>query len=143
MRPGNDATGDIETQSRPFSYLFGREDGIENALMNLCRDPWSIITDLDTDSRPVMRGADGDRPRACEGIESIVQEVHPDLVELSTVGVQNRKLRVIPALDLDVTHLVVQQGKGHLDPLMKVDLLNWRPIHIGEGFDRVNVMRDA
>jgi hypothetical protein len=138
MRPGNDATGDIETQSRPFAYLFGREEGVENALMDLCRDPWSIITDLDTDSRPVMRGADGDRPRSLKRIQRIVQEIHPDLVELSTVGMQNRKLRVILALNPNIPHLVVQQGQGDLDPFMEIDLLNWCLIHVGEGFDRVN-----
>src|SRR5919199_5565360 len=110
MRPGNDPTDHIETQSRPLTHLFGREERIEDALLYLCRDPWSIICDLHTDSRPVMRGADDDRPRSLKRIQRIVQEIHPDLVELSTVGVQNRKLRVILALNPNIPHLVVQQG---------------------------------
>jgi hypothetical protein len=63
-----------------------REEGVEDASHAGARDPGPVALDLDDDHGVVAVGPHDDRPVAVDGVDGIVDEVAPDLVQLARVA---------------------------------------------------------
>ena len=82
----HDPVADVQAQSRALPDLLGREERIEDAALEFGRDSRSGVTDLDQHTIPVPAGADGQRALAVHGIDGVVDDVGPYLVELAALG---------------------------------------------------------
>lgn len=79
-----------------------------------------------------------------QGIQSVVYEIGPDLIEFASKSRDTRQIRRTVAHDLDaVLPLEPQDGQGGFEGGLHVYLLLRRLIHVGVTFDRVDHLRNT
>ena len=70
---------------------FGGEEWLEDMGLHFRRDAWPVIADLDQYPIQFARGADAQFTLAVHSVDSIVDEVGPDLVQLAAVRADLRQ----------------------------------------------------
>src|ERR1044072_4395067 len=93
----HDAPGNIETETGASADVFGGEERVENPALNLGRNSRAVVAHGDDHAGRVDGGPDAHAPAWC-GVDGIVEQVGPDLIELTTVAVDGRQ----PLRDVDV-----------------------------------------
>src|SRR5512142_2345889 len=74
---------DVETQPGPAAGWLGGVEGLEYPFADLRRHARPIVADLDHDIGVVRARADADLPGSAQGVDRVIQDVRPDLVELA------------------------------------------------------------
>src|SRR6478672_11008019 len=86
----DDAVGDVEAQAGPAADVLGRVERLERSLLHLRAHARAGVTDLDDDGLSVETRRDGEGADAAHGVDGVVDEVGPDLVELARHPVDER-----------------------------------------------------
>ena len=104
---------------RPVPWPTGLvvKNGVEHARPLLGRDPGPVVPDLDAHAVPLPPGAQREPPAVVHGVDGVVDEVRPDLVQLRAGGLDRRQVGVEVADDLDVllAQLVPEQRERALE----------------------------
>jgi hypothetical protein len=86
--PLQETLRDVETKSGALPDAFRREKGLENASLDILRNTGTVVDDL-YDYAIELRTGDYSHVTADRnGVERVVDQIHPDLVELGTNGVR-------------------------------------------------------
>ena len=107
-----------------------REERVEDARLAASAGmPRSVVADLDETRWPWLARAHGDPAASADGVDRVVDQVRPDLVELGPRRLDGRQVGVELAHDLDLlrAQLVRQQRERALEALVDVDRLARRP----------------
>ena len=91
----NDAVADDQAQAGARANRFGGEERLEDAGLDFRRNAGPIIDDFHHQLIPFDEGADADLAGPINGIDGIVDEVGPDLVEFAAMGQDARRGAVI------------------------------------------------
>src|ERR1039458_1640392 len=90
----NDAVGDIEAQPAALAHVLGGEERLEDARLYLGRDAGSVVADLDHDVGAVASRLNSQLAFAVHGIDGVVYQVGPDLVEVAAGGADRKSTRL-------------------------------------------------
>ena len=142
MAVDHDPIDDVEPQARTGAHALGREEGLENSLLNLQGHAWTIVGDLDLDPILGPRRPEQQLALAGHGVDRVVDQVGPDLIQLGAVPGDPWQLGVIVARDGDIAELVPQDHQGAFEPFPNVDLLHGAAIHERVVLDRLDQRRD-
>ena len=100
----DDPVAHVQTETCALADIFGGEERLEDAILDLLGDAGSIVRDLDQQSIAFVGRAElyaaGLVPVG-HGIYGVVYQVRPNLVEFAPVGADAGQTIVIVALDLD------------------------------------------
>ena len=78
----DDPAADVESEACPVADVLRRVEGLEDPGLDVVGDPGAIVGDLDGDGVRVVARPDRDNPVAVDGVDCVVDQVCPDLVEL-------------------------------------------------------------
>ena len=79
----HDALNGIEAEAGALAHFFGGEEGLENVLLDLGRNSRAIVGDLHYCALVIAIGADQKLSLATHGVDGVVDDVGPDLIELA------------------------------------------------------------
>src|ERR671921_1797578 len=102
----DDPVAHVQTETCALADIFGGEERLEDAILDLLGDAGAVVRDLDQQSIAFVGRAE---PYAAglipvgHGIYGIVYQVRPNLVEFASVGGDAGQTIVIVALDLDAS----------------------------------------
>src|SRR5207253_1300487 len=98
-----DAVGDRQAETGPGPDLFRREERVEDALLELGRDPGPRVREGDPDQLVVAARGDPDRLalRIGERVSGVCEQVDEDLLELNRIGDDKQLVGAELELDLD------------------------------------------
>ena len=143
----NDSVDDIETQARAFTDPFGGEERVKDARFYVGRNTGSIVRDFDKHGIVFSPRADAERAAALHGVDSVIYEIGPDLIQFAANGHDLGKVGSIIADDGDAPlELVIHDGEGGLEAVLEIDFLEGALIHKGiflNGFDEIRYARRA
>ena len=109
----------------------GGEEGVEDARPELGRDPGPVVHDLHLDVPPGRPRAQLDRALAAHGVDRVVDQVRPDLVELARVRLDARQIgREVAPMLTPALQLVPEDDQRVLQPLAHVDLLHGSAVEV-------------
>src|SRR5215831_16911629 len=121
----DDAVGDREAEAGSRSDLLRREERVEDALLELPRDPGPAVGEVDPDQLAFSARRDLDRlgARIGEGVARVGEQVDEDLLELDRVAEHDQLVAAEVELDVDRAQpqLLLHQGQRALDHLVDVD----------------------
>lgn len=83
MLVDDDRIAGMETQLRTASRRFGREERVEDAILNVRRDSWTGILDFNSDPSILGRAADFQAAASVHCGNGIVDQIGPDLIQLA------------------------------------------------------------
>ena len=138
MAVDHDPIDDIEPQPGAGAHALGREEGLEDSLLDLQRHARTIVGDLDFDAVLGPRRAERELALASHRVDRVVDQVGPDLVQLGTVTGDARQLRVVVARDGDIAELMPQDHQRAFETFADVHLLQGTAIHEGVVLDRLD-----
>src|ERR687895_1533927 len=121
----DDVVGDMQAKARAYAGSLRGKEGLENARLNLRRYPRSVVDDVDRDD--IFRGecAQNKLSLACYGVDRVVDQVGPHLVELGPVGLYARHVvGIIPRDTNTRVDLGTQEHQGVLQALDHIDFLD-------------------
>jgi len=122
---GHDRVAGREAEAGSFAWLLCREERVEDLCLRRLGDAGSVVLDFDHRPVTVAAGADRDRSRAVHGVDGVVEQVRPDLVQLAAVGRHRERIAVVFAMDVDaVLQFGAQNDERVVEPLVQVDRLN-------------------
>ena len=128
----DDAVADAQAQAGPLPYGLGGEEGLEDALQVLFRNPDAVVFDLDFDGPVARAGPDPDVSLVLNRMECVGQQVHEDLVELARVALDLGNVAVLPVNFDPVLVLIAQEVERHLQRGVQIDLGDCVRIHARE-----------
>src|SRR5215470_5571580 len=83
----------VETESGAVAHALGRKKRLEDARLNLLGDTGAIVGNFNENIFAFARNANPQRPFVLHGIGGIVDEIRPDLIQLTAVGGDLRNVR--------------------------------------------------
>src|SRR5262249_52607124 len=98
----DDPPGEIEPQAGAFTERFGGEERCEDAVDDLVRDAGAVVANLYADHvLGFTLGAQRQRAAAVHGLDRVVDDIGPDLIEIAWVAEQfgQRRVDVLDHLD--------------------------------------------
>src|SRR5579859_876004 len=111
----DDAIDNIESQAGAFADAFGGEEWIEDARHCVRWNARAIVGDFDQDEIVFAGGANGELAVAVHGVGSVINQVGPDLIELTAAGHHFGKIGSVLADDGDaVFEVVIHDGESCL-----------------------------
>src|SRR5208337_4522002 len=132
----DDAPCDVEAQAGAFADVLGRVKGLEGAGRHLRRHARAGVADLDDDVVAFGPGRQPERARAGHGVDGVVDEVGPYLVQLAGVCLDPRDVCAVVTHDRDtVAELVPEHQQGALNAVGHVNVLHRRAVHLRVGLD--------
>src|SRR5678816_1042262 len=97
----DDAPCNVEAESGPLPDFFCGEKRIENPVEHFWRYAFAVVDDLD--HHPVIRGAGFEADvSARRGVYRVVDQVRPDLIQLTAVPLNSRQIVRHAQIDLDL-----------------------------------------
>src|SRR6266487_3719323 len=135
-----------EAEAGAFADGLGGVAGLEDVGADGVGDTWSGVADLDQSAVAVAAGPDRQGAVAVHGVDGVVDQVGPDLIQLARVGEQLWQRAVVVAYHLDACaefELVREHRQGCVEPVMDIDLLQRRPVHLGVLFGFADKPGDA
>src|SRR6266511_1728897 len=132
MAADDDLPRDVQAQAGPFPDLLGGEERLEDAGPDLVGHPGTGVPDLDHDAI-VLDGGGSHRELAVPAhrVGRIVDEVRPDLVQLSGKSRDPRQAAVVVTDDLDVVaELVTEHRQRGIEPFVHVERLERGSVHL-------------
>src|SRR5689334_22853179 len=81
----HDSINRIEPQSRALADWLGREERLEDAILELGRDSGAVVADFHQNASELRCGADYQFALPVHRVDGVVDQVRPDLIELAAV----------------------------------------------------------
>jgi hypothetical protein len=107
-------------------------------------DARPVVLDLHADRAVGPVRPHGEDPGAVHGVDRVVDEVRPHLVELAGVGLDARQALVVLPDDADpALELVVEDDQCVVQALAHVHVLHRRLVHVGVGLEGLDQLDDA
>src|SRR5437762_2562539 len=94
---GHQRVRDGEPEPRSLAHRLGREEGLEDALAELRRDPRTAVGDLDEHAAVLCIRSQADFALSFDRLYRVRQEIHEDLVDLSRIAAGTRDVAVLVA----------------------------------------------
>src|SRR5664280_1730651 len=133
----------IQPQTGPFPYSLGSEERFEDARLNVRRDPRPRISNLDHGTVSFQKGFDSQFTLPVHGIDGVVDDVGPYLVELAAIGVNQQRCGMVIALDgYGFFQLVGHDGQSILQAFGQVDVLHQCLVHVRVLFNSADQVGD-
>src|SRR5437867_4108291 len=124
MSVTNDAVADDQAKAGTGADRFGGEKRFEHVRLHLRRNAGAVVHDFD-DELIVLQGcADTDFARALDGVDRVINEIGPYLIEFAAISHNARHGAIEGPNERDVLQFVTQHGQGALDSFMDVHLLH-------------------
>src|SRR5215471_10175696 len=131
MPSDDDAPADIQPEAGALADGLGREEGLEDPLLNIGGYPRPAVANVDDKLVTVERGPDGQRARSVHRRYRIVDQVGPDLVELAGEARNLRQVTTVVANDSDrIADLAAEHGQRAVQQLVDVDDLIRRTVQL-------------
>src|SRR5579859_1968540 len=138
MPANHDSVGDLQAKTGAAPDRFGCEKGLENTRLDRGGNPRSIVRNLDQDVLILTGSTNPNRPAALKGIDGIINQIRPDLIELAAIDHNTWQTPVIVTLHSNATFELERHDVQRVfQASMDVDILARRLIHVGIGFDRL------
>src|SRR5215211_396582 len=138
----DDVVGDVQAQARADARSFCGKEGFEDARLDLWGYPRSVVDDVDRNDVVLGVGAQSKFSVAINGVDRVVDEVGPHLIELGSVGLYWRHIVGVIALDAYIRiELWTQEHQGVLQALDHIDALDRRLIQIRIRLDGLDDLR--
>src|SRR5215211_2023136 len=138
----DDVVGDVQAQARADARSFRGKEGFEDARLNLRGYPRSVVDDLDHNNAVRTVGAQDEFSVALYGVDRVIYEVGPHLIELGSVGLYRRHIVGVISLDAYIRiELWTQEHQGILQALDHIDALDRRLIQIRIRLDGLDDLR--
>ena len=85
----DDAINGVETESRTFADILRSKKRLEDARLNVCRNPGPVVCDLHHNAIAFAVCTDRDSPVAVtvESIDRIIEQIGPDLIQLAAIRI--------------------------------------------------------
>src|SRR5262249_31710017 len=87
----DDAVDRVQPQSGAFALRFRGEKGVEDAPLDFRRNARPVVNDLDQNVVRFGRGMNPQVSPAVHGVDGVVDQVRPDLIERAAEGVNARQ----------------------------------------------------
>ncbi len=149
----DDAMHDAEAQAGADAYGLGGVEGVEDVGLAVERDAAAVVADADAEVGSVFAvgerflgpRADADAAVLWDGVDGVVEQIGPDLVEAGAVGMEERKVggEVFFEDDLLFAKFVAEDDERGVDAVVDVDGLVLALALVGVGFDRLDEVGDA
>src|SRR5579883_924327 len=143
----NDTLNGIEAKSGTLPNSLRSKERFEDVGPNLRRDSRAIVADLDHHATILPEGADAQLAFTLHGIDRVVDDVGPDLIQLASEGVNQQRNRIIfPLYRNSVLQLMIHDRERIFQALDYVDILDRRLVHVGvflDGADEIGNARCA
>src|ERR1700716_516899 len=97
----DDAIADVQTEAGAVANVLGREERFEDAPLQLGRNSGPGVADLDKDPIVFSGGPNSQRPFPIHGVDGVVDQVGPHLVQLARLGADLGEAPVVVPYDLD------------------------------------------
>src|SRR5579863_7937762 len=91
----HDANGGIQSEAGAIADAFGGEERIENPVLNFRRDAWAVVANLDDHRVELAAGADSQFAVSVHGVDSIVDQVRPYLIQFTAIRADPRQFSII------------------------------------------------
>src|SRR4029453_17353571 len=118
----DDPVRDVETETGALADGFRGEERLEDAGPDVGRGAGGGVFDLDHEAVRVAGGAQGESATARHGVERVVDEVRPDLVQFGRVGRYGRQCPVVLGDHLNPgRNLRAEHDHGRLEQIVDVD----------------------
>ena len=135
----DDASCDVESEAGAFANVFGGVEGLERASGNFRRHSRAGVDHLDDDIILFGPGGETERAGAAHGVEGVVDEVGPYLVELAGVGFDRWDAGAVIAQHRDTGRdLMREHHYGAFKAVRHVDALHRGAVHLRVRFDGGN-----
>ena len=142
MPVDDDSLRDVEAEAGAADVL-GGEKRFEGTGGNVRRHAGAGIADLDHRTITVRAGGDAQSSRTTHRIDGVVDQVGPDLVQLTGIGLDVRHVGPVLPDHLDPAQPVASDDEGALDAVTQVDPLDRAPVHLGIGPDGSDEIGDS
>src|SRR5580692_1939221 len=140
----NNAHHGIEAEAGPFANLFGGEKGVEDAGLNFGGNAETVIANFDDSIVEFARGVDSEFAFAIHGIDGIVNEVGPDLIEFATIATDARQVGSVFADNGDAGFQAVPKNFQRVfEIFVEIDFLHSGLVHVGIALDGGDKIGDA
>ena len=90
MQIDDHASRNVEAEPDSGSHIFGREERLEHALTQLRRNARAIIAEFGDDLSILYAGPNRDDAARRHGIDGVVDQVGPHLIEITRIGTDTR-----------------------------------------------------
>src|SRR5215212_129494 len=143
MLVDDDVVGDVQAQACAGTGGFGGKEGLEDTRLSFGWNPWPIVDDLDYDVALFATGEQPEFSLTLHGLDGVVDDVGPDLIQFGPVGLDTRNVVGVVARDADACFdLGAQEHQGCLQALSYVDLWDRRLIQVRVRFDGLDDLGD-
>ena len=140
----NDAHNGIEAEAGPFANLFGGEKGVEDAGLNFGGNAGTIIFNFDDGIVEFARRVDSEFAFAIHGVDGIVNEVGPDLIEFATIATDARQVGSVFADNGDAGFQAVAKNFQRVfEIFVEIDFLHGGLVHVRVALDGGDKIGDA
>src|SRR5690242_21942377 len=98
--PFHDSLSSIETQACALSDSLGGEEWFEDMGLDIGRNTGTAVANLDHDTGIILIRAQPKFALAVHGVNRVINDVGPNLVQFAPKGVHQKRNRLILTLDL-------------------------------------------
>jgi len=88
----------VEPQPSPLSNTLGRKEWFKDMRFSLGRNARTIICDFDDYASVLAKRSDPKLALPCHGIDGVIDEVRPNLIQFATVGTDEKRSALVVAL---------------------------------------------
>src|SRR5690349_3532852 len=134
----------VQAESCSFSNSLGSKERLKDVRKYLRGNAWTIIANLNHHASVVTVGAHAKFTAPAHGINCIVDDVGPDLVELTSKRIHQQRNALIIALHYDsLFQFVIQNRECSFQAFCNVNVLDRRLVHMGVFLDGADQIRNA
>ena len=131
MVVADDAANRIQPQTGPLAHSLGGKKGFIDVRQNVGRDSRSVVANFHEDAVQFARRPHSQLALALHGLDGVGNQIRPNLIELTALGADFWEILVVLAHYVHSTlEAVVENRQGILQPLMQVDDLHGRLVHV-------------
>src|SRR5579872_104172 len=122
----------VKAQARALADSLSGEEGLNNMRLYFGRNAVAVVSNLNYNAAVIAIGPDSKFTIAAHGINRVVDEVGPDLIEFTAERIHQQRNRLVIAMHSHaMLKLVVENRQGCFEALHDVDILHWRLVHEG------------
>src|SRR5881397_3367156 len=131
----HDVVDDVQAKTRAYAWRLGCIERIEDTLPALWRYTRSRVLDLDEHALLLGQRPDSEHSLPFHGVDCVVDEVCPYLVELAAVRLDERDIAVLPSYLDTFLELVLQDDERGIETFAEIHFLHGSLVEIGVRLD--------